>query len=126
MSDKSHAGMGHYVCPYCGKEHGEVVLLDKRLKDTLECDNMLGFKLCDEHKLLAESHVLLVGTTGDPSTDKTATLTGTNAAVGRTSSVLGMFKVDITKYEYMFVAPGVIGILEDLLNDSESSDSKEA
>jgi hypothetical protein len=129
MNDKSHVGMGHYVCPYCGKEHSEVVLVNKSLKDTLERENMLGFELCDEHKLLAENYVLLIGTTGNPAKDESATLTGNNAAVGRTSPVLEMFKVDITKFDYLFVEPGVIKILEELANDSESSessDSKEA
>jgi hypothetical protein len=126
MSDKSHVGMGHKVCPYCGKEHSEVVLLDTHLKDTLEHSNMIGFELCDEHKLLAESHVLLISSIGDPNIDDTVTLTGVNAAIGRTSPVLGMFKADLSKYDYLFVEPGVVKILEDLLNGSESSDSKEA
>jgi hypothetical protein len=96
------------------------------MKDTLTRSEMLGFEVCDEHKLLAESHVLLIGSTGDPNKDKSATATGTNAAIGRTSSVLEIFTVDITKYEYIFVEPAVIKILEELANGPESSDSKEA
>lgn len=59
--EKSHVGMGHSVCPVCGVEHDEVVLIDLRLKQTLERDNFTGFALCPEHKQKhTEGYVALV------------------------------------------------------------------
>lgn len=64
--EKSHVGMGHYVCPVCGEQHGEVVLLDKRLRDTLCRDNMMGYQLCPKHEELSAEYLALVETTSDP------------------------------------------------------------
>ena len=62
MTEKSHVGMGAHVCPVCTKRHDEVVLIDKRLKKTLTSDEMMGFKLCEEHqKLKDEDYIALVG-----------------------------------------------------------------
>jgi hypothetical protein len=125
MSNKSHVGMGHYVCPFCYKKHSEVLLLDKHLKDTLEQDNMLGFELCDEHKLLAKDYVLLIGTTGDPNKDPKATALGKNAAIRRGSELIKAFKMDLAKYDYVFVDPDVIEFIEGVINNSENPDSSE-
>ena len=60
--EKSHVGLGTYVCPVCGVKHGEVVLLDKRLKNTLTRDEHMGLVLCPEHqKLHDDKYIALVG-----------------------------------------------------------------
>jgi hypothetical protein len=120
MNDKSHVGMGHYMCPYCGKEHSEVVLVNKSLKDTLERENMLGYELCDEHKLLAKDYILLIGTTADPNTDKTALLTGENIALKRGEFSTQMFTIDISKYDYVFVESNTVTHLINLFKDAEN------
>lgn len=51
---KSHVGMGYHVCPICGTKHDEVVLIDKRLQDTLERDNFVGWKMCVPHETMYE------------------------------------------------------------------------
>lgn len=57
---KSHVGMGYQVCPICYTKHSEVVLLDRRLRDSLERDNFVGFELCKEHADLQEDYVGIV------------------------------------------------------------------
>lgn len=78
MSDKSHVSMGYYLCPYSGKEHSEVVLLDTQLKNSLERKTFLGYELNPE---LDDNYIYLVGTDSDPNADKKAQLTGTNIAL---------------------------------------------
>jgi len=69
MSEKSHVGMGHSICPVCTKKHDEVVLLDRRLRKTLTSDEMMGFDLCEEHqKLCNDGYVALVGIDENKST----------------------------------------------------------
>ena len=62
---KSHVGMGYDVCPICGTKHNETVLLDKRLKQTLERDNFTGFSLCPPCEELKEEYVAIVIITND-------------------------------------------------------------
>lgn len=45
---KSYVGMGHDSCPICGVEHNEVVLINKRLRDTLERRQVVGISICPE------------------------------------------------------------------------------
>ena len=107
---KSHVGMGHNICPFCGVKHSEVILLDKQLKDTLEPDMFLGFELCNEHKEMAKEYVFLIGSNSNPNDSDKFDLTGINAAIRR-KEALDAFKMDITKYDYVFVAPEVIEML---------------
>jgi hypothetical protein len=47
--EKSHVGLGHDLCPVCGIEHNETILLDRRFRKTLDHDNFTGWSLCPEH-----------------------------------------------------------------------------
>ncbi len=49
MTEKSHVGMGFEVCPVCGIEHTETVLLDRRMRNSLEPKSFTGYSLCPEH-----------------------------------------------------------------------------
>jgi hypothetical protein len=60
MSDKSHVGMGFDLCPVCGAKHNEVVLLDRRLQDSLQRENFMGFSLCPEHAAMEAEYLALV------------------------------------------------------------------
>lgn len=76
---KSHVGMGYEVCPICLTKHDETVLLDKRLRNTLERDNFTGFSLCPPCKELSEEYVAIVIITDDENskvTLQTANRTG--------------------------------------------------
>lgn len=67
---KSHVGMGEYECPVCHKRHGQLVLLDTRLRNKLEPNNFLGYELCPEHKEQAKEYLAMVEVTapvGEPS-----------------------------------------------------------
>lgn len=70
--------MGYYLCPYSGKEHSKVVLLDMQRKYSLEHKTFLGYGLNPE---LDDNYIYLVGTNSDPNVDKKAQLTGTNIAL---------------------------------------------
>lgn len=81
--EKSHVGLGFHVCPVCACEHDEVVLLDKRLKNTLEHKNFVGWEMCANHKkLYDDDYVALVGI--DPEQSKPPY---TPASVYRTGAV---------------------------------------
>lgn len=57
MAEKSYVGLGFTVCPFCGKENEEnCVLLDTRMKNTLDKRNFMGFKLCEEHEKTAKDY----------------------------------------------------------------------
>lgn len=57
MAEKSYVGMGFTVCPFCGHENEEnCILLDGRLRPTLERRNFMGFSLCEEHRAVAEKY----------------------------------------------------------------------
>lgn len=49
---KSYVGSGFSLCPVCGIKHDEVVLLDKRLSNSLERENFMGWAMCQEHERL--------------------------------------------------------------------------
>lgn len=58
---KSHVGMGFHVCPICGTKHGEMVLIDKRLQDTLESENFVGWQMCAAHEeMYRQGYIALV------------------------------------------------------------------
>jgi hypothetical protein len=61
MPEKSHVGMLHHLCPVCNNTASTDILLDKRLKNSLEKDNyVLGNDLCDKCAELRKTHIPLV------------------------------------------------------------------
>lgn len=64
---KSYVGLGYEVCPICGAEHTETVLLDTRMKDSLEHHNHTGWSLCPDHQAQADrGFVFLVEMVSEP------------------------------------------------------------
>lgn len=45
---KSFVAMGYSLCPACGTQHDEVVLLDRRLKDSMGPRMCTGYALCPQ------------------------------------------------------------------------------
>lgn len=54
MSDKSYVSIEKKQCPICGTLHDVGILLDKRLRDSMEQYTVTGYDLCPEHKELHE------------------------------------------------------------------------
>ena len=115
-SDRSHVGMGVHVCPVCMKEHDEVVLLDKRLRPTLERRNFVGWKLCDEHeKLWEEGYIALVECTNDsPPTLESVKRTGLIAHV-RKEVWSNIFSGSVPDNPIVFVQEGAIEKLQAMM-----------
>ena len=109
--DKSYVGMGHKLCPICGTKHDEVVLLDKRLRETLTRDMMMGYELCPEHAAMSDEYVALVEVTCDPNRYEDAEFTGRTAHV-RWAVADDMFSVDMSRaHPFVFVEPEVMNQL---------------
>ena len=85
--EKNFVGMGMHVCPVCCKEHTPVVLLDKRLKNTLTQHEFAGWDMCEEHAGLKEKgYIACVEVSNDSApTLRTAERTGALAHVRRTA-----------------------------------------
>lgn len=110
MTEKSHVGMGYKVCPVCHTKHDEVVLLDKRLRNTLERDNMMGYALCPEHEAMSGEYLALVEMTGSYK-DRTAAFTGNVAHVRRTVAAQ-IFGEAYAPHKWVAVEVGVIAKLQ--------------
>ncbi len=55
MNDKSHVSLEQHVCLVCGKAFDTgTILLDKRLRASLEHHTKTGWGLCPEHQKLAD------------------------------------------------------------------------
>lgn len=55
MSDKSYVSVEKKQCPICGTLHDVGILLDRRLRDSMEQYTVTGYDLCPEHKELHEN-----------------------------------------------------------------------
>ena len=110
---KSHVGMGFHVCPVCCVEHDEVVLIDTRLKPTLEHRNFAGWGMCAEHKAqIADGYVALVEVTNKPTGLDDAERTGQTAMV-RSSAFNQIFpRLRIPDGKLAFVENGTIAMLQ--------------
>ena len=65
--EKSHVSMEQHICIVCGAKYDTgAILLDKRLKASMECYTLTGNGLCPDHqKLHDDGYIALVGV--DPS-----------------------------------------------------------
>lgn len=107
-STKSHVGIGVTLCPVCGAEHDEVVLLDKRLKNSLNPKQIMGWGMCPEHqKLKDDGYIALVETVNEPITINEADRTGQIAHV-RSSVWPDLFNSPIPERAMCFVQVGVL------------------
>lgn len=125
MSEKSHVGMGYQVCPVCYKKHDETVLLDRRLRNTLERDNFTGFSLCDEHRAMTGEYLAIVEAEA-PTNRKSIQMsdakpTGRYAHIRR-SRVKDVFNVDIPDdLDLIYVEVGVIDKLQGMAPAAEGA-----
>ncbi|MGV7186984.1 ATPase [Xanthomonas axonopodis] len=122
MNEKSHVSLEQHVCLVCGSafETG-AILLDRRLRASLERHTATGWGLCPEHQQLFDAgFVALVECdpqrSGSPATDRVkpeqAYRTGRLAHLKR-EVFAEVFNVQIEdKQPCVFVEPGVIEQLQ--------------
>lgn len=103
--------MGYHVCPVCLKEHDEVVLLDRRMRDTLTNHEFVGWELCEEHlKLFNDGYVALVECENQPTGLADAKRTGAIAHI-RAEAWPHIFNVPVPPKGLCFVEKGTIEVL---------------
>lgn len=120
---KSHVSMEQHCCPVCGKTHDTgSILLNKRLKPTMEQYTITGWGLCPEHKALADDgYIALVECDphktvvhNDRSSLDQAYRTGVYAHVRR-EAFNRIFNVPVAEDQHLvFVEPGVISRLQEM------------
>lgn len=114
MSDKSHVGIGVHRCPVCLEKTDEVILLNTKLRNTLERENFIGFKMCEEHnkKLYEEGYLALIETSSPVApTSLTDNYRTGNYALIKENVYNDLFNVPISKNRICFIQ---VGILQDL------------
>ena len=131
MNDKSHLSLEQRVCLVCGKAFDTgAVLLDKRLRASMERHTKTGWGLCPEHqKLSDDGFVALIECdpqrSGLPASSARmkpdqAYRTGRLAHVRRTVFPQ-VFNVSIDdKQTCVFVEPGVIDQLQSMVKPAAS------
>lgn len=131
MSEKSYVGMGYNVCPITGEKHSESVILDQRMKDSLEKDNFLGLAYGPEAvEKLANGYVALIEVQNPVDGSEKMTLaeanrTGTYCFVKR-ELVRDMFGIEEDKVaEFQFVSSEIIQFLTDLKAKAPQTESIE-
>ncbi len=127
---KSHVSMETKQCLVCAKEFNVGVLLDRRLRDSLEPKTLTGYGLCDEHnKLFKDEYIALIGVDESKSTVETngnilphnAYRTG-NVIHVKYSVLEGFFNIPINpKLPIIFVEDEVINKLKECVNVDSSS-----
>ena len=126
MNDKSHVSLERHVCLVCRTafDTGNI-LLDKRLRASLESHTSTGWGLCDEHRrLFDEGFVALVECDPERSGKPTGTdrlkpeaayRTGRLAHLKR-EAFAGVFNVQLAADQpCVFVEPGVIEQLQGMV-----------
>ena len=125
---KSHVGMGFHVCPVCGLEHDEAVLLQTRLglPPKLTAHEFLGWKMCPEHqKLQDDGYTAMIEVTNKPSTLKDALRTGRIAHV-RNSAWPKIFNTEPPEGGIAFAELGLFDKLQEKVEDHHIMEMAEA
>lgn len=130
MSEKSHVSMEQHVCVVCGKPFDTgVILLDKRMRQTLERNTVTGFGMCAEHEAKrAEGYIALIEC--DPKKTKVAGDRVANPADAyRTGTVVHvrrevwekLFTSPVPEKLIAYVDPEVVALLERMTDQEEAS-----
>lgn len=117
--EKSHVGMGYDVCPVCCTEHSETVLIDRRLKKSLQRRQATGWAMCPACQAKKdEGYIALVICTNQPSSLNDANRTGEVAHV-RASAWPGIFNTPVPPKGMGFAGQEVLEILRKLNEGAE-------
>lgn len=125
MSEKDFIALEYAVCPVCGKEHNNNcgILMDTRLRNTLDKKVVTHFELCEEHeKHKEEGYVFLVEIDEEKSKitkDRTASLEGVYRT-GKYASIKKEIALELlgNDTEIMFVDKGIMDYLKELQKNS--------
>lgn len=122
---KSHVGMDVKICPVTGKKHEVGILLDTRLKETLDRENVTGFEICPEVKAqLDKGFIALVGI--DPvKSEKLPNGNITPSGAYRTGSIMyikrdkseQILNMDVSKFPFIFADDEAIQMLAERYKD---------
>lgn len=132
---KSHVSLEKHICAVCGHPFATGgILIDKRLRESLEPTTVTGYGMCPEHqKLKDDGFVALVEV--DP--DKSGVVDGTEAvklhAVYRTGAVAHvrvalfphLINVPVPPEMMLFVEPGVIEKMQAMMPQEDEEPPKE-
>lgn len=122
---KSYVSMEHHVCVICGTEfQTNNILMDKRLKESMEPTTITGYGLCPEHqKLHDEGYIALIAVDPNLSTNKPKNnminglhgvhRTGAVAHVRR-EAAKRIFNCALPEDPFMYCEPEVISMLEQM------------
>lgn len=130
MSEKSYVSLEQHVCLVCGQKFDtNSILLDRRIKPSMERHTVTGWGLCPEHQKMADDgFVALVEVDPARSTvidndikPENAYRTG-NLAHLRRAVFAQVFNVPLdNKQALCFVEPGVIDKLQAMTSDAQPS-----
>jgi RNA polymerase subunit RPABC4/transcription elongation factor Spt4 len=124
MNEKSFVSMERKICPVCCTEFSSgAILLDRRLRDSMEKNTITGMDMCPTHRQQTdEGYIHLVEVDPEKSsgnTPDTVWRTGRLAAVKR-ELASQMFDFDITTHPICFCEPAVISQLEELAQEKDN------
>lgn len=114
---KSYVTLEQHICPICTKTHDTgALLLDRKLKQTLEPHTVTGFSLCKEcEKLHSDGYLALVAIDetkcNPPYKPDTVYRTGEIAHIRYEAAKQVLDTPDLEKYQFVFVEPAVIAML---------------
>ena len=127
MSTKSYVSLEQKVCPVCGITHSHncAVLLDKRLRNSMERLTITGYGLCEEHDRLNQEGYIMLVAAKNPADKATmqvgeAERTGEVAAIKR-EVFMQLFNVPAAQAQLpmVYVEPEVIEVLKQRMSDAE-------
>lgn len=125
-SEKSHVSMERKVCFVCGTEFDtNSLLLDKRLRNSMERYTVTGYGICPEHqKQLDDGYVMLIGVLNQAPEDQRllkpseAQRSGRIAALHRDVWGRVFTGAELPKNGIAFVEDAVLEHLEKLHNEA--------
>ena len=116
---KSHVGLGQSYCPVCLETTDEVVLLDRRIKNTLEKDNFMGWKPCSVHEQqFNEGYIALIETTSNNLSQLNDKGRTGNFAMIRKEAFERVFNIATTS-KIVFIDPEAFEQLQEIAANSE-------
>ena len=116
---KDYVGIESKICPACAKRHDTGLLMDRRLRNTLERHTVTGWELCPEHKAqIAGGYIILTEIDPEKSTQAGMASQPNNmdpSSVWRTGTIMALkkeafeqvFDIPAPPGGLVFVEPGV-------------------